>query len=411
MIYLISKCMVVVFLLFLMAELSGQTRINTTQNTIDIDLLKAPQSPAATLLGISDSEISRPSDPSSFMLNLRQATDNFTALPASYAVDIAPLWVFGGKKISFRDFVEKNDLLNTIAQTAVISFAVNQTPFKDENDLEKPNSAVGLGLKFSLLRGKVTEEFKNSVDKSRGILDSINRSMYDKTRDFRDQTNYNIYRDSLFDCYSRGCDSLKIAYYTKAVELELAKAQLMAFGELNTLEEPKKRLNEIAASMDFRRIKWKLDFNAGVAYDFPELYFQNRQLSKAGVWMTGGFESEKNFIFLAIARYLYNPDQVFADPAGVMQKGNNQTFDWGLRGIYTVNNFGISAELIYRSVLENDEIKPGWKYQLNTEYTLKNNVKLIANLGRDFNGAISRKGNVIAAINFMFGFGADKPLN
>ncbi|MBK7095935.1 MAG: hypothetical protein IPH57_13165 [Saprospiraceae bacterium] len=408
----LAKIFVLVMLSMLFPLLTiSQTRVNKDDNTVNIDLLKAPQSPAAVLLGIGDSEISRPSDPTAFMVSLRQATGNFTERPTNYAVDIAPLWVFKGKNIAFERFLNNSSIIDNIWQTSVISFAVNENPLKNENDMEIPNSAVGLGFKFSLLRGKVTDQFRVSINKSRNILDSINYKSSIISKDFLNRTNYKALRDSLLDCYSKNCDSLKTAYYNKAVELEIKKAEVEVLKENNGFKDEETRLIKMASEIDFRRIGWKLDCSFGVSYDFPDYVFIERKLSKAGFWISGGYEFPDQFLLLGIARYLYNPDQIFADPEGIIKSDNNQTFDYGVRAIYSIKDFSLSGEIIYRSVLNNKEIEPGYKYQLNAAYTLENNIKLTVNLGKNFDGVITRKGNVIAALNFLMGFGGTKSLN
>ena len=405
------KLKITVILMLLFPYLSfGQAKINYDENTINFDILKAPQSPAAVMLGIGDSEICRPSDPTAFMLSLRQATDNFTGRPTNYAVDIAPLWVFKGKNIKYERFVDHKSVSNNIRQTCVISFAVNENPLKDETNTDIPNSAVGFGLKFSLLRGKVTDQFKNNISISRNILDSINYKAQDKTKEHLKNTSYYALRDSLIECYSTNCDSLKRAYLQKAIELEMKKAEISALNELNGFKNEEKKLMKLASELDFKRIGWKLDFNGGIVYDFPEYVFNERKLAKAGVWVSGGYEFPENLILLGIARLLYNPDQIFADPNGILKSKDNQAFDWGIRTIYSINDFSLSGELVYRSVLNNAEIEPGFKYQINAEYTVANNIKLIVNMGKNFDGTITRKGNVIAALNFLMGFGGDKNL-
>src|ERR1043165_4185912 len=87
----------------------GYSGLLTAQvNDSSLNILKAPTSPAANMLGISPSDVQRPTDPSAFMLSIQDASHDFSALPKSYAVDIAPAWLFGGHKITYEQFVDSS---------------------------------------------------------------------------------------------------------------------------------------------------------------------------------------------------------------------------------------------------------------------------------------------------------------
>ena len=60
-------------------------------STITLDVLHAPVSPASVLLGVAESEIQRPTGLTSFMVSLRQGTNDFSQLPKNYALDLVSL--------------------------------------------------------------------------------------------------------------------------------------------------------------------------------------------------------------------------------------------------------------------------------------------------------------------------------
>ena len=59
-------------------------------------------------------------------------------------------------------------------------------------------------------------------------------------------------------------------------------------------------------------------------------------------------------------------------------------------------------------VLNDNVIKPSWRLTFNAEYSVGVNQKITFAFGRDFNGTITKSGNLIAAINFIRGFGSTK---
>ena len=130
---------------------------------VKLDLLKAPSSPAANLLGIAASDVDKPTDVSAFMLSLRSATSNFTALPSNYAIDLAPYWLFKKKKGDITAAGLENSFgKNVFKQTLVLSFAIRNT---DSTEIElTPNSIYsGVGFKFSIFRGNYDETTKKAL--------------------------------------------------------------------------------------------------------------------------------------------------------------------------------------------------------------------------------------------------------
>ena len=64
---------------------------------------------------------------------------------------------------------------------------------------------------------------------------------------------------------------------------------------------------------------------------------------------------------------------------------------------------------MYRSILGNQEtaekIEPSWRATLNAEYEINSRLKLTFAFGRDFNGTITKSGNVVSFLNLLMSFG------
>ena len=72
--------------------------------------------------------------------------------------------------------------------------------------------------------------------------------------------------------------------------------------------------------------------------------------------------------------------------------------------------FVLSAEALYRSILGSSVVDPSWRLVMNAEYDLGSNRKVTFAFGRDFDGAISKGGNLVAMINLIAGFGGDRKI-
>lgn len=345
----------------------------------ELNILRSPISPAANVLGISPSDVQRPSDPSALMVSLQNARGASSILPASYAVDIAPAWLFWGQNIDFRDFIDSTSVGKSIRQTFLLSSA-----FTSITDSSDKNASLGLGLKFSILRGAVSWKTLAAVAASGEVLSEINTKVTAAT-------------------------SLMVA----SPEFENASPtqQVVMLDSLNRAVHNREsalaaQLLALAKDLDFTRHGWKLDFSGGMAINFPGQVYNDGKISRAGAWFTGGYEGTNGFAMLALARYLYNPDKIFADNTGLLLTDNLHTMDAGLRFLYDGNNkFTMGGEFIYRSVITRSDVKSTYRYTINADYRFRKNQILTLSLGRDYDGTFNKDGNLIAALNVVFGLG------
>ncbi len=393
-------------LIIIIAFFSLLNYTNAQQDsTLEVNLLQAPNSPGANLIGISPSDVQQFSDPSAMAVSILSATNNFQGLPNSYAIDIAPAWMFSRDKISYPRF-KSNNLKENLWQNLVVSAAITN----DIDAFDINNTNLGFGIKTSLVRGAVGEQADKLMRASSEQLKII-LSSYDELYDQKSKADENLtlYRAKMRELASQGKSSSdEYAAWKKAAEDRMASIQ----GEIRKYNDKKyteilDSLKSIAKQIDFKRYGFKADLAAGVAFAFPSQVFDKGYLSRTGVWITLGYESKAGLSFLGLLRYLYNPDKIFADDKGLLQTDDVNTFDSGIRLLYdnSQSKFTIGSEAIYRSVLNTSLVSPTWRFTVNAEYTVSPNKILSLAIGRAYDGAFSNDGNVIAAINLLLGFG------
>lgn len=398
----------------------GQDEYNlaSEDSTVSVDLLRAPMSPAANLLGISNSQIEKPSDPAAFTTTLNNATDNFSTLPSSYAIDIAPFWLFGGKNITLEEYLAPDKGLfksigRNLKQSLVVSVATQthqDSPTEGENLTQ-----FAFGLKASLARGNkidpnylkklttLSASLKSLVGDLSGAVDTLllGNSHYQSLK---------ILRDSIMK-------NTKMSFQERTTLTKPIRDQLAAI-EKSTLDaarnEREAEFNALKGIMEgaqLNRYGFKLDLSAGMVLDYPNQEFDNGEVTKAGAWMTTGWDWQNGTSFLGIVRWLMHPDQVFADDTGTTATDDVTTLDAGARFVHNItqSKFEISAEGIYRSASVST-IDPSWRFTVNAAYDFSKNKKLTFVYGRDFDGTITKSGNVIAALNLLIGFGTEKRL-
>lgn len=376
--------------------------------SIKIDVLKSPSSTAFSFLNIASTDIQRPTDASSFALALQNSTNNFTTIPTKFGFEVAPC-IIGKNTQSLSDYFDKK--ATTFKQTFVVSFGFLSNDGKSSNDTI-PATKVSAGVKFSIIRPKI-------VEKQKQIYDSIYKYMRSLSNMFEALDSPTIAEHVLrnyFDELSVRPNKTKAALDSLELIMnalvELRNKRYLSMNKVMAKSDNAKKLEGFVSKFKIQRVGWFLDFNSGLATDFQDNKINQGKIYRAGAWLSGGYiNDEKNISLLAIARYLYNPKNIFADDAGLLKKETVSTFDAGARILanFLDGKLTFGSEAIYRSVLKKASVlKPSWRWGVTAEYAVFNNTKLAFSFGRDFDGAYVKGGNVFSALNFIFGFGNEK---
>lgn len=375
---------------------------------IKLDLLRAPSSPGANLLGFAVTDIEKPTDVSSFMASLQSAAGANSILPSNYAVDLAPFWLFRAKGLT-TDKMNSTQFRDVFRQTFVVSAAVRGN---DSTDGFNPrNFYNSFGLKFSIHRGQFSKKTRETLD-SIFILDSSLASDVNlQMKQFQDTSKAYIElgdarRQRLIETGGNLQDPAYLAITQKMTEMIDGYKQQLLVSQVS-IKSRLAMLKEKAKSFKIERFGFFIDFAGGVSLEYLDKAFNRSRVHNGGAWLTFGGNYECGLSVLGLARYLYNPDKVYADDAGIVKMQNVSTFDAGGRLVYNSpqSRFALSAEAIYRSVLQKNTIDPSWRLALNAEYDIGNNQRLTFVFGRAFDGTIKKDGTVIAALNFLKGFG------
>lgn len=419
-------------ILIALATLTATTFAQTEEiKEVKLDLLKAPSSPASALLGFAVTDIEKPTDLSDFMLSVQSASSSYTKLPSNYAVDIAPFYLFRNKGADFST-TGKNGLQSTqfkdyFRQSFVVSLAL-RNPDSAFNNF-KPTSTYGaLGIKFSIVRpqyNKETREKLSSIyEKQRALLMIYKIGLEEKRKSARYEW-LGIRNTYLLDSISHLSNLTEAEKKTHAITMaedpksefaknELEKSKLNKGFKKEIQAELAKQsrleadLQEEAKTFTGNREGLSVDIAGGVSTEFREKRFDNSKIFNSGIWSTFGYNWANGSSILGLARYLYNPDEVFALDNMKNSITNLSTFDTGLRFIFSKGKFGGGAEALYRSILTSGTAKPSWRLVANADYALADNQKIIFSFGRNFDGTITKNGNLVAALTLLFGFGTSR---
>lgn len=377
--------------------------------TISLDLLRTPSSPGFTILGINPTEVDRPNTTTDFMANIQNTSKNFTEFPRSYSIEMSPAWLFcSGLMKKWGDF-KSNKLRENILQSLTVSFA---TTSDSKDSIEFTN--LGMGIKFSIFRGEIDEEFGNY----KGEMDIL-RSDLGKIHEIILKSIDTVYNNDTILIKMR-----KEALTTpdpEVLEKKIQDRQKYLLDSLDLLKKDFKdslynldklanNVKETVSNLKYRRIGLKMDFAGGLALNFPYENFDSLKVFRWGAWLNTGYEWQSGWSIFLLGRYLRNIDRSIIDDSNNVLIKSFGNLDVG-GSIYFDNLFGftISGELIYRHYQDVDNVKAKYKASLNVSYELAKNKLLTFTFGRDFEGNTETGGNVIAALNLALGFGSLRP--
>lgn len=399
-----------------LAAVVGTTTVHaqlTVDTTIKPDLLKSPASPAFNILGIAQSDVERPGDLNAFALSIQNATNNFTSIPESYAFQVAP-FLMGRNKYSLSQFDNNKHAFKQSFQFSAGFTHIGPRGKEDTDSLK--TTKLGLGIKFSIIRPEWTADTRNRYT----LLRQAQVQLIADRRTYEE-------KHPLYVKLKEKKQRLQVL----EMKTTLKEQEQQEFNQLiGEIRETEKNIGEEyddvlpngeafraakKAATDFKseRSGFFLDFSGGMALDFPDNRFNNSNVYRAGMWLTGGNENgNKGISSLFIIRYLYNPTTLFAAPVGFRKGGKLSTLDMGGRFLLDVSRekFVLSAEALYRSILGKSTVTPSWRFVMNAEYDLDSNRKLTFAFGRDFDGTISKGGNLVAMINLIAGFGGERKI-
>ncbi|MCA6422837.1 MAG: hypothetical protein IM568_08485 [Flavobacterium sp.] len=398
--------------------------ISTTRaQEVELDLLKAPVSPASSLLGFAQSEIDKPTDVSDFMATIQSASDNFSKLPSNFAIDIAPFWLT--KSNSLND-ISTTGLANSyggnvIPQTLVLSFAVKNVDSTTIN-YNANSTYAGFGFKFYLYRGNYdtnTQEKLNQIAKlqqkklelMKNNADQVYENLSSEIIELKEK------REQLFQGIDTEDDSPENIQLIELLTLRAEKINAEIEEKIEILLEQNKSTEEVsnldekikafAADFQLTRIGFTWDFAGGISGEFQNKSFNQGKIYNAGIWTTLGYTTEKAGAFLGLIRYLHNPERIFALDNTINELNSVSTFDMGFRYIVggTQSKFNASIEAVYRSYLSDFEADNSWRLMLNLDYAILKNQKITFSFGKNYDGSTTKDGNLVAALGTVFGFG------
>jgi hypothetical protein len=366
----------------------------------DLDKIRAPDSPAFLLLGVSPAEIQRPTSPRELSVALGSfVSSGSLVVPDSLSVEVAPYWLFSHPGLTGDELARSSwwqtlgrnftASLGTTARTIAVGDGMGGTVDSSVTDL-------ALGLRSRVLDGRRrvscwggVEAAASAIAARQGAVLAAAAGEIAARHPFETAAPRASAAEQ--DAVERRNRKARAAI---AAELELIRLR-----ELDAEVEARTRLTELAARcMEASAARTGLvgDVAMGGSLRFPESRFADGDWLAAGAWLTLAWQGA-NHDLIGLGRAL--ADRADGDADLVL--------DLGGRYVYVRGRYALSAEVIYRRLGDSAGDDEGernlFRVDLATDMRLYGSVWLTATFGRDF--AAADAGEVFALANLKWGLG------
>jgi hypothetical protein len=389
---------------------------------IELKDLKNLNSPGFQILDIAPSTIDRPANPKAFAASIMSLTNNGTAIPKNFALEVTPYWYFKPKNatvfqyLNIKDDAGKSNTFTGIFNKMSISLA---SVFNDSTSgsLIKNTNYIAFGLKTNLItyrNEKQNQKLKNALanfskrvidlkpnQKDADALDIELNKIDNKIRDLytrlKNETD-NILKDSINTQYQKAIANRTLVQ-KKIDDFENQAPDLLEANiQKDTLSQ-----NYLKELDDLPLIQVDIAFAYSEA--FPDNTTTNKRFNRSGLWLTGALnafsvdkaELNDNLAFILCTRFL--SDNVLEEGSLDVFKREN-AFDLGFKLEYSIKDLSISYEYIKRDYSDQSHLNSERKVG-SIQYKISDGLYVTGAYGTNF--GIDKNLFTLFGINYGFG--------
>lgn len=329
----------------------------------DFDKLRTPDSPAFVILGVSPTEIQRPTTPRALAVALSgfvTGQGRSISIPQSFALEVAPYWLFSHPSLDLRTY--RDDHVMRPLRTLSISAGTSQTSRTDEMNLDHTDSDLAIGLRTTLFQSGGND-----------------------------------------DACTKMATNIAIGALLSAAELKevanagpnaAAKHKEIVERKLTALKQDQNCIELVTSARG-----WSVDLAGAIDIRAEDSKVTTDATSFAGyaAWTNVSYDSARSSA-VALARV-----------AGHKEGSDLQhVLDAGFRGIFKHSDYALSAEGILRRRFTDDRDKTTYKLDVTVEYQIADSTWLSLTFGKNFEFAPGDVGQLFSLANVQFGVG--KPM-
>ena len=330
--------------LFIAVIVAAAAQAQTAPDTLKIEDVKTPVSPAFVILGVAPTAVERPTTPRAVGLALISANSDTSGngLPRNLALEVAPYWLSERPALTFAEY-DHPSFWQSLRQTASISVATRNGTATATN--ETP-SLGGIGLRASWTLGE-----------SSPLEQQVLAAYHAKAKTF-------------------------LLLPIRPTDAE-ASAALRPF--------------VLAMREAMKQGRWIVEAAAASSALFPNNDLNQSETQKNAVWITPSYRFQRSTFdvptidFVSVLRYMEDR---------TVTTGRNAV-DAGARLLWESDTIAVSAEHIERF----GNARHTRRTSILGEYKVTDNIYVSATFGRNFDGENNGKGNLLALFGINFNAG------
>ena len=362
----------------------------------ELDQLRAPDSAAFALLGVSPTEIQRPTTPTALGLALGSfVSGGNLAVPDSLSVEVAPYWLFSHPELT-GDQMAQSSPSEAMVRNFTVSIGTTTRTIEVADgmggaiDASITDMAVGLRTRWLDGRKRVTcwdavEAASAGIAEQQGKVISLELGAILARHQERPIPSGRA-PPSATRSWPRTTRAAGRARPRSSSSHARAREQSAAAHEALRATAQKCVLASAA------RTGLLGDAALGASWRFPDAKFGDGEWLAGGGWVSLAAQG-KNHSLVALARLL----------ADGTADDTNLIADTGARYIHVRSRYALSAELVYRYLSADVEDQHLMRVNLAVDVRLVGATWFTATFGRDF--AAPDAGEVFALANIKWGFG------
>lgn len=389
---------------------------------IELKDLKNLNSPGFQILDIAPSTIDRPANPKAFAASIMSLTNNGTAIPKNFALEVTPYWYFKPKNatvfqyLNIKDDAGKSNTFTGIFNKMSISLA---SVFNDSTSgsLIKNTNYIAFGLKTNLItyrNEKQNQKLKNALANfSKRVIDlrpnQKNADALDIELNRIDNKIRELYTRLKNETDDAVKDSINTEYQNAIANRALVQKKIDDFEtQAPDLLEANIQKDTLIQSYlkeldDLPLIQVDVAFAYSEA--FPDNATTNKRFNRSGLWLTGALnafsvdkaELNDNLAFILCTRFI--SDNVLQEGSlDVFEREN--AFDLGFKLEYSIKDLSISYEYIKRDYSDKSNLNSERKVG-SIQYKISDGLYVTGAYGTNF--GIDKNLFTLFGINYGFG--------
>ena len=374
--------------------------VGSPAQTVTVDELSAPTTPAFVLLGVSPASVERPESGKAFVFNALNKLTSSGGLPEDYAFELTPFWMKSNRRLSFAEY-QRPALWHGIGQSLRISVATAPIPGATKN-ADPLGTKLAIGFNTQVRNGRPNPTMNMRLE----ALYARNKTLLALDRELEKLEEDLEANQVQLKTATTDAEKASILSAISSIERDMTRKK----AESANTEAEITTATLVIQTLDAQRVGFFLTIAAGQAWNFAGDDTTNAVMHRRGVWITPAYRKlrcekgcEASFDLIGVGRYLKDPD-------------TDAMFDYGGRFVWRpTRQFNSSFELIRRiapamSGASGESTEDSNRAAGLLEYRIREDLILYGAFGQDFKKVTGEK-PLVSLLGLNIGFGQKATVN